>query len=61
MTLVDSGGSVVATATVNSATPGWFTGTCALPASLAKYDLQFAGDGTNQISVYAVSFIEYES
>ncbi|MBL8623786.1 MAG: hypothetical protein JNK64_20930 [Myxococcales bacterium] len=59
--LVDSGGTTLATATINSATPAWYTATASLPASLAKYDLKFAGDGTNTISVYAASLIEWEA
>ena len=35
------------------------TGT--ITASDLKFDLQFAGDGVNTLSVYAVSLVEYES
>ena len=59
--VIDTGGTTHLTATVNSATPGWFTATGTITASDLKFDLQFAGDGVNTISVYAVSLIEYES
>lgn len=59
--LVDSGGTTVATVTINSATPGWFTATALLPATADKYDLKFAGDGVNTLSVYAVSLNEWEA
>lgn len=59
--LVDSGGTTVATVTINSNTAGWFTTTALLPATAAKYDLKFAGDGVNTISVYAVSLNEWEA
>lgn len=61
VTVIDTGGTVRGTATVNSATPGWFTGTVNLPASAAKYDFQFAGDGANVLTVNAVSLIEWET
>lgn len=59
--LVDSGGVPVATVTINSATPGWFSTTCNLPATLAKYDLHYKGDGTNTVTLQAVSAYQYEA
>lgn len=59
--VIDTGGTTHLTATVNSATPGWFTATGTITASDLKFDLQFAGDGVNTLSVYAVSLVEYES
>lgn len=59
--LVDSGGTTLATVSVNSTTPGWFTATALLPATVDKYDLKFAGDGVNALSVYAVSLNEWEA
>lgn len=59
--LRDSSNTVKATVTVNSATPGWFTATATLAASLEKYDLYFAGDGANTLSVSAVSLLEWEA
>lgn len=59
--LVDSGGTTVATVTVNSNTAGWFTTAALLPATVDKYDLKFASDGVNTLSVYAVSLNEWEA
>lgn len=59
--LRDSSNTVKVTVTVNSATPGWFTATASLAASLEKYDLYYAGDGANTLSVSAVSIIEWEA
>lgn len=59
--LVDGGGTTVATVTVNSNTAGWFTTTALLPATVDKYDLKFASDGVNTLSVYAVSLNEWEA
>jgi hypothetical protein len=58
--LKDSTGTIVATATINSATPGWFSTTCNLPATLAKYDLMYAGSGLQTVSVYAASLYQSE-
>lgn len=58
---IDSSGNVIATVTVNNATPQWFTATGSITAGAVKFDFQSAGDGVNTISVYAVSLIEYES
>ena len=59
--VIDTGGTTHLTATVNSAVAGWFTATGTITASDLKFDLQFAGDGVNTLSVYAVSLVEYES
>lgn len=61
VTLVDSTNTVVATVTLNNGTPQWFTTTVNLPATLAKYDVRFAGDGTNAVSVIAFSIVEWEA
>lgn len=61
VTLVDSGGATVATANVTSLSATWSTAAVTLPATLAKYDIHVAGDGTNMASVYAVSLTEYEA
>lgn len=58
--LKDSAGATVATVAINSATPGWFSTTCNLPATLAKYDLMYAGAGLNTVSVLAASLYQYE-
>lgn len=57
--LKDSAGTVLATITVTSTTAGWTSTTVNLPASVAKYDLHFDGDGANLITVYAVSLYQY--
>ena len=59
--VIDTAGTTHLTATVNSATPGWFTATGTITASDLKFDFQAAGDGVNTLSVYAVSLVEYES
>ncbi len=47
------------TVTINNATPQWFTATGAVTVgSGQKYDLMFAGDGSNTVSVLAVSLFE---
>lgn len=58
---IDDSGNVIATATVNNATPQWFTATGSMQAAALKFDFQLAGDGANTVSVYAVSLIEYEA
>lgn len=59
--LVDSAGATVLSVTVNSSTAQWFTATGTLPAAVDKYDLHLVGDGTNTVSVYAVSLQEWEA
>ena len=59
--LRDSSNTVKITVTINSATPGWFTATGNLAASLEKYDVYFCGDGTNQVAVSSFSLIEWEA
>ena len=57
--LRDTGGTSAVVATINNATPQWFTATGALSVGAAqKYDLQFAGDGANQVSILAVSIYQ---
>lgn len=59
--VIDTAGTTHLTATVNNATPQWFTATGSITASDLKFDFQLAGDGVNTLSVYAVSLIEYEA
>ncbi len=59
--VIDTAGTTHLTATVNSATPGWFTATGTITASDLKFDFQAAGDGVNTLSLHAVSLYEYES
>ncbi len=59
--VIDTAGTTHLTATVNSATPGWFTATGTITASDLKFDFQAAGDGINTLSLHAVSLYEYES
>jgi hypothetical protein len=59
--VIDTAGTTHLTATVNSATPQWFTATGTITASDLKFDFQCAGDGANTLSLYAVSLIEYEA
>ena len=57
--LRDTSGNDAATVTINNATPQWFTATGALTVGTAqKYDVLYAGDGTNAVSVRAISFYE---
>ena len=57
--LRDTAGTSAVVATINNATPQWFTATGALSVGAAqKYDLQFAGDGANQVSIRAVSIYQ---
>lgn len=57
----DTSGSDAAVVTINGAA-GWYTATGTLTVGSAqKYDLMFAGDGVNTVSVYAVSIFEADS
>lgn len=58
--LKNSAGSVLATVSVTSTTAQWFSTTVNLPATSAKYDIQYAGDGTNTNTVYAASLYRDE-
>jgi hypothetical protein len=58
--LMDTAGNSYGPVAINSATPGWFVGTVNLPNDGRKFDLQYAGDGANQISVFQVSIAEWE-
>lgn len=55
-----SNGSNVASIT-GITTAGWYSSTLAasFPATLAKYDLHYAGDGTNTFSFYAAALVQY--
>lgn len=57
--LYDSDGVVAATVDTISTTEQWYETTAELPATRAKYDIHYAGDGTNQVSVYAVNCVQY--
>jgi len=59
VSLVDSGGSPVATISVNSPTNGWFSATVNLPATLAKYDVHYADPDGGTISLGACSLYQY--
>lgn len=56
--LIDTSGAAVLTCTINSTTLGWFSVTGVIPATSAKYDLQFAVAG-GTLSIWAVSIYEY--
>lgn len=57
--LRDTSGNDAAVVTVNSGTQQWFTVDGAISVGSAqKYDLMFAGDGVNIVTVYAVSIYE---
>lgn len=43
----------------NITTAGWYSATANLPATLAKYDLMYAGDGTNVFSFMHASLYQY--
>ncbi len=60
--LIRTDGTVAVTVPVNSSTPQWFvvSGSIAVGVGL-HYALQYAGSGTQTISVYAVSGYEYEA
>jgi hypothetical protein len=57
--LKDSAGNVKVTVNINSATPGWFTGTGTLDDVEGKIDPHYDSDGTNVTTVNAVSCFEY--
>lgn len=61
--LKDSGGTVLATCTFNSTTAQWVSsGAFNLPASSAKYDLQYAVSVPGaEFHLWAVSIYEYEA
>ena len=57
--LMDTSGNSYGPVSIISATPAWGMAVVELPADARKYDLQYAGDGVNSFSVYAVSLAEY--
>lgn len=60
--LKDSGGTTVATISNAGATgAGWYQTTAELPATLAKYDITYQGDGTNALSVYATNLVQFSA
>ena len=59
VTLRSSSGVIATCAIAGGA--AWYTTTASIPAGVDKYDLQFYGDGTNPLTVYAVSLIEWEA
>jgi hypothetical protein len=56
--LKDSSNNTVTSVAVTSTTAGWVSATFNLPATVAKYDLQFA-TSAGTLSLYAVSIYEY--
>ena len=60
VTLLNSAGTTLATVTINGAA-GWYTATGTMSTTAGKFDLQLTGNGVNEVSVYAVSFQEWES
>jgi hypothetical protein len=60
--LIDTSGNTLGSITINSATPQWWTTTANLVAAGTKlYAPQLAGDGTNLLSLSALSIYEDES
>lgn len=60
--LKDSSNNTIASCTNFTTTAGWVSsGAFNLPATTAKYDLQYAVGGGATLSVYAVSIYEYEA
>lgn len=57
--LTNTAGTDVITATVNSATPQWFTASGNLTNADTFHALRYNGDGANTINVYQVSLLEY--
>lgn len=57
--LKNSAGTEIADCEVGDATETWFEVLFDLPAVDGKYDLQFAGDGTNLLTVRAVSIYQH--
>lgn len=60
VSLRDSTGSSVASIAISGAA-GWSSATANLPATLAKYDIWMASNGTDTISVYHASLIQFSS
>lgn len=58
--IVNSAGTALATATITGAA-GWYTATGLISTTAGKFDLQYAGDGANLLTVNAVSFGEWEA
>jgi hypothetical protein len=59
--IVDSTNTILASVNFTSTTASWVSTTVNLPASVAKYDLRFRGDGTNTVTLYAVSLYQHEA
>lgn len=60
--LIDTSGNVICSKSINSATPQWWTVTGNMTVGTGQvYVPQFAGDGANTLSVYALSLIEHEA
>jgi hypothetical protein len=57
--LKDNTGTTLATITV-TATDGWDSTTVSLPATAAKYDIHFKGNGATATNLYAVSLYQDE-
>lgn len=62
VTLRDSAGSTIASVSITSSVAAWYTATCNLPASAAKYDLHHKnGSGLGSNTTYAASLFQYET
>ncbi len=61
VTLKNSAGTVLATLTISTNGPAWYSTTVSLPATEAKYDIHFTAPGGNSISVYQAGLHQYEA
>jgi hypothetical protein len=57
--LVDQSGAVLSTLSGTGGIFNYFQDTPSLPPTLAKYDVQFQGDGTHTCNVYAVNLYQH--
>lgn len=58
--LVDSTNTILATITFTTNTNSWQSTTVNLPATVAKYDIRFRGDGTFTFTLYSLSLYQHE-
>jgi hypothetical protein len=59
--LVDSTNTIVATITFTNNSNAWVSTTVNLPATVAKYDIRFRGDGTFTFTLYSLSLYQHEA
>lgn len=59
--LVDSTNTIVASINITGTTASWHATTVNLPATVAKYDIRFRGDGTFTMTLYAISLYQHET